>query len=363
MSKSWGYHMGVSLFGESHGPAIGVVISGLPAGLRLDDAAIAAQMARRAPGAADWSTPRREADAVRVLSGAYRGQTTGTPLCAIIENTNTYSNHYQGLDQTPRPGHADYTGSVKYRGYADPRGGGHFSGRLTAPLTFAGAIARLYLQEKGVDVAGHVCQVGECRDMPVDLAEPDMRAMHDAAVGFPALLPEAREAMAEAIRQAREEGDSLGGAVEVFATGVPAGLGDPIFSGFESHFASLCYGIPAVKAVEFGDGQAFAYLRGSQANDSLCWREGRIATETNHTGGINGGITNGMPLAARVTFRPTPSISREQETVNLEGGPARLAVRGRHDPCIVPRALPVAEAALALTIMDFMLEDASDAIG
>ncbi len=363
MSKSWGYHMEISLFGESHGPAIGVVLSGLPAGLSLDEAAIAAQMARRAPGGNDWSTPRREADAVKILSGAYQGKTTGTPLCAVIENTNPYSSHYQGLDQMPRPGHADYTGAVKYRGFADPRGGGHFSGRLTAPLTFAGAVARLFLQGKGIDIAGHVCQVGECRDIPVDPTKPDMQAMHDAAAGFPALSPQARQAMVEAIRVARTEGDSVGGAVEVFATGVPAGLGDPIFSGFESHFASLCYGIPAVKSVEFGAGQAFAYLRGSQANDALCWKEGQVATATNHTGGVNGGITNGMPVAARVTFRPTPSISREQDTVNLAGGPARLAVRGRHDPCIVPRALPVAEAALALTIMDFMLEDASDAIG
>lgn len=363
MSKSWGYHMEVSLFGESHGPAIGVVLSGLPAGVALDEAAIAAQMARRAPGGADWSTPRREADTVKILSGAYQGRTTGTPLCAVIENTNTHSRHYEGLDRLPRPGHADYTGAVKYRGYADPRGGGHFSGRLTAPLTFAGAVARLYLREKGVDIAGHVCQIGECRDIPANLAAPDMEAMHNAAAGFPALSPAARLSMAEAIRQARAEGDSLGGAVEVFATGVPAGLGDPIFSGFESHFASLCYGIPGVKAVEFGAGQSFAYLRGSQANDSFCWRQGEVATVTNHTGGVNGGITNGMPLAARITFRPTPSISREQDTVNLAGGPARLAIKGRHDPCIVPRALPVAEAALALTIMDFMLEDASDGIG
>jgi len=364
VSRSWGHHIELSIFGESHGPTIGVVISGLPAGIPMNEEKIAIQMARRAPGAADWSTPRKEADQVKLLSGVYEGFTTGAPLCGMIENTNTKSGDYAGLTIRPRPSHADFTGGIKYKGFNDPRGGGHFSARLTAPLNFAGAVARLYLEARGIRVGGHVCRVGEVTDTAIDYVHPDMdKLTWTAGQGFPAVDEVKAHAMAEAIAAAREEKDSLGGAVEVVATGVPAGLGDPVFAGFESHSASLCYAVPAVKAVEFGAGCTFGSMRGSEANDSFCWEEGQVKTVTNHTGGINGGITNGMPIVARITFRPTPSIGREQDTVDLqEKENVKLEIKGRHDPCIVARALPVVEAALALTIMDFMLEDAGDGI-
>ncbi|MGI6200231.1 MAG: chorismate synthase [Christensenellales bacterium] len=358
MSNVWGKNIQLSIFGESHGPGIGVVLGHLPDGEAIDLQEVARQMARRAPGGKGWSTPRSEGDQVEVLSGLYQGATSGAPLCGLIRNANTRSGDYANLKTHPRPGHADYAGQVRYHGHNDPRGGGHFSGRLTAPLVFAGAVAQQILARRGVYVGAHVARAGEIPDAPFDPLDPDPAPLL-AMTGrlFPAQDEAAAREMIAAIEAARMAQDSLGGQIEVKAVGVPAGLGDPFFRSFESVFASLAYAIPAVKAVAFGAGEDFARMRGSDANDPFALREGRVVTQTNHTGGINGGITNGMPVLARLTFRPTPSISQPQRTVDLASmREDPLVVKGRHDPCILPRAVPVVEAAMALTILDFLGE-------
>lgn len=313
------------LFGESHGPAIGVALEGVPPGLFLDMDFIAAQMARRAPGQGALTTPRKEKDQVELISGVFEGKTTGTPLCAVIFNTDTRSGDYARLKDLPRPGHADYTGFVRYAGYADYRGGGHFSGRLTAPLVFAGAVAQLALREKGVAVSARISNVAGIRDP-------------------------GPEELERAVLAAKAQGDSVGGRIRCTVTGLPAGLGSPDFSlNAEGIFSQYLFAVPAVKAVGFGDGEGFAALRGSQANDPFYMDGDTVKTRTNHAGGINGGITNGMPVEFEVTLRPTPSIARKQETVSLEARrDAELEITGRHDPCIVPRAVPVIEAAAAL---------------
>lgn len=317
--------MNYVIFGESHGPAIGVTISGLPAGLALDEDFIAAELARRAPGKSPLSTPRKEADRPRVLSGAYQGKTTGTPLCAVIENTDTRSGDYANLTVKPRPGHADYSGGVRYGGFQDPRGGGHFSGRLTAPLVFAGALAKLILRERGVTVSAVISNVG----------------------GLPDPTPEQLE---EVILRAKGQGDSVGGAIRCAVEGLPAGLGDPDLDlNIEGIFARQLFAVPAVKGVSFGAGWGFTSLPGSQSNDSFYMDGDRVRTRTNHAGGVNGGITNGMPVVAEAVFRATPSISLPQQTVDLtERTDAQLVISGRHDPCILPRAVVVVEAACAL---------------
>lgn len=319
------------IFGESHGPAIGVTLEGVPAGIPLDMEFIRGEMARRAPGRSPLATTRREKDEVRILSGVFEGKTTGTPLCAIIENTDTRSGDYAKLRELPRPGHADYTGIVRYGGYNDYRGGGHFSGRITAPLVFAGALAKLILRTRNVTISAEVCRM--------------------AGVDDP--TPEQQEAV---ILAAKAEGDSVGGAVRCTVTGLPAGLGAPDYGeNTEGIFAQQMFAIPAVKAVSFGAGFGFADLRGSQANDPFYLDGGAVHTRTNHAGGVNGGITNGMPLVCQVAFRPTPSISREQDTVDLRThADAKLVIKGRHDPCIVQRALPVVEAAAALAVCQLL---------
>nr|WP_122011767.1 chorismate synthase [Maliibacterium massiliense] len=357
MSNVWGNNLKISIFGESHGAGIGVVVGGLPAGLALDFEQINRHMARRAPGRDAWSTPRREADQVRVLSGVLDGHTTGAPLCGIIENTNTRAQDYQKLDVVPRPGHADYAAHIKYQGHNDVRGGGHFSGRLTAPLLFAGSVARQLLAKEGVCIGAHIARIAGVTDSafdPVDTPQETLEAL--THMPFAVLEREQAAPMQACIEEARRARDSVGGAIEVMALGVPAGLGDPFFDSFESVFAHLAYSVPAVKAVAFGAGEGFGRMHGSQANDPFIVREGRVATRTNHTGGVNGGITNGMPVVARVTFRPTSSIARAQDSVNLATGKMeKLEIHGRHDPCIVPRAVPVLEACMALTIADLML--------
>ena len=317
--------MKYTIFGESHGPAIGVVLEGVPAGLELDLDFIRAQLARRAPGQNAMTTARKEADEPELLSGVFEGRTTGGPLCAVIFNTDTRSRDYAKLKDLPRPGHADYAGFVRYRGCNDYRGGGHFSGRLTAPLVFAGAVAQQVLGGHGVTVAARISNVA----------------------GIPDPTPEEMEG---AILAAKADGDSVGGRIACAVTGLPAGLGDPDFGcNVEGIFSQYLFAVPAVKAVGFGLGTGFAEIRGSQANDPFYMDGGTVRTRTNHAGGINGGITNGMPVTFEVTIRPTPSIGREQDTVDLStGADAKLSVTGRHDPCILPRAVPVIEAAAAL---------------
>ena len=361
MRGQFGEHFRLSIFGESHGPAIGMVIDGIPAGTPIDEEAIARDMARRAPGNDPTATSRKEPDRVRIVSGLFKGRATGTPLCGLIENTNTRSGDYAQLQTKMRPGHADYAGHVKYRGFADPRGGGHFSGRITAPLVFAGSIARQLLAAKGVEIGAHIAAIAGVCDTPLDPVLVDAQTLRALRERRFALLNPAQEApMREAVEAARQDGDSVGGIIESAATGVPAGIGSPFFGSVESVTAQLLLSIPAVKAVEFGDGMALAAQRGSQANDPLAFEGGRVVTLSNHNGGITGGITNGMPIVLRTAIKPTPSIARTQQTVDLlTGENTTLAITGRHDPCIVPRAVVVVESALAIALCELMMDDAA----
>lgn len=358
MSSTWGNLIRISIFGESHGPGIGVTIDGLPAGEVIDSDELLVQMARRAPGRDVTATPRREADLPEILSGVLDGKTTGAPLCALIRNTNTRSGDYQNLTALPRPGHADFTGFVRYGGHNDVRGGGHFSGRLTAPLVFAGAVCRQILARRGVSIGAHIASIAQARDDSFDPVNIDVglldRLSHSS---FSLINPDAEASMRDAVERARQELDSVGGVVECAAVGLPVGLGSPMFDGVENVIASILFGIPAVKGVEFGDGFGAATLRGSQHNDPYRMDGGRVVTETNHAGGILGGITTGMPLLVRAAIKPTPSIAQTQRTVNLSTGvDAQLSIQGRHDPCIVPRAVPVVESAVALALLNLMAE-------
>ena len=346
--------MRYTIFGESHGPAIGVTLTGVPAGLELDWAEISREMARRAPGKNAWSTARKEADQPEVLSGVFEGRTTGAPLCAVIANTDTRSQDYSRTKDLVRPGHADYPAFVRYGGHNDYRGGGHFSGRLTAPLVFAGAVAKQLLALRGVRVGAHISSIYGVSDDPLEDWD-SLRATADK--DFPVLNDGKGEAMKAAIAEANEELDSVGGSIECAVFGLPAGLGSPDFGeNAEGIFSQYLFAVPAVKAVAFGAGTAFSLMRGSEANDPLYVDDdGSVKAEQNCAGGVNGGITNGMPLFFEVTLRPTPSIARPQFTVNLANGEnAVLELHGRHDPCIVPRAVPVIEAAAALAACELM---------
>ncbi len=357
MSNLLGNSYRVLIFGQSHSPMIGAVIEGVPAGVAPDMDFIRAFMARRAPGRDALSTARAEADAPRIISGLNeRGETCGAPLCAVIENADARSRDYDSLRDVPRPGHADYTAWVKYAGHNDIRGGGQFSGRLTAPLCFAGALAMQLLGERGVRVRARVHSVAGISDAPVNLTDPPLDAI--SAGSLPTVDPDAAKRMAAAILEAKEAGDSVGGVVECFATGLPAGLGGPMFDGVENRVARALFGIPAVRGVEFGLGFAAAGLRGSAHNDPFRVADGRVVTAGNKHGGALGGITTGMPLVVRAAFKPTPSIALEQPSVSLgRGEDATLAVRGRHDPCVVPRAVPCVEAAVACAVYDMMMEE------
>ena len=346
--------MKYALFGESHGPAIGVVLEGVPAGLALDLDAIRFDLARRAPGKNALSTARKEADEPRVLSGVFEGRTTGAPLCAVIENTDTRSKDYSRTKDLARPGHADYPAHVRYGGFHDYRGGGHFSGRLTAPLVFAGGVAKQLLAQRGIFVGAHISTIYGVNDDPLEDWE-SLRAC--AAKDFPVLSDEKGAEMREAILEAKNEQDSVGGAIECGVFGLPAGAGSPDFGrNAEGIFSQYLFAVPAVKAVAFGAGTAFALMRGSEANDPLFMDDdGSIRAEQNCAGGINGGITNGMPLVFEATLRPTPSIGRRQFTVNLAAREnAELELSGRHDPCVVHRAVPVLEAAAALAACELL---------
>ncbi|MDR0570292.1 MAG: chorismate synthase [Clostridiales Family XIII bacterium] len=347
--NTWGRNVTLTIFGESHGKAIGLVIGGLPAGEALDEGMIRGEMERRAPGRAAYSTARAEADQVEVLSGLRDGVTTGAPLAGLIYNRDARSGDY---GRAFRPGHADWTALLKYKGFADMRGGGHFSGRLTAPLVFAGAVAKQLLSRRGVSVYGRIVSVGGV----VDDGAPEGEAgwAEISARPFPARTG-ASEPMEAAIMEARSDGDSVGGVVECAVFGVPGGLGDPFFGSVESRLASMLFSVPAVKGVEFGRGFAFAGMRGSAANDALRVEAGAISSVTNNNGGILGGISNGMPIITRVAFKPTASIGKPQMSVDpdtLEN--VEIKVKGRHDPCIVPRATPVVEGVTAFCLLDLM---------
>ena len=359
MSSTWGEHIRISIFGGSHTEAIGVNMDGLPAGEAIDWEQVLAQMARRAPGQDPPAPRRKEPDQPQVLCGLLDGVTTGAPLCAIIVNQNQRSKDYEGLRVRPRPSHADYTAYVKYGNHHDVRGGGHFSGRLTAPLVFAGAVARQILSRRGIQVASHVASIGEVEDTPFDPVSVPAELMERlSSVYFPVIQKDAKEKMREVIEAARMDCDSVGGTVECVVTGLPVGAGNPMFDGVENKIASLCFGIPALKGIEFGSGFAGSRRRGSENNDPFYYDEsGRVKTRTNHSGGIQGGITNGMPLVFRSAFKPTASIAQEQDTVDLTTGETvKLVIKGRHDPCIVPRAAVAVEAAASVAVLELLAE-------
>lgn len=354
MKNTFGNAVALTIFGESHGPAVGAVLDGLAAGLPVDADFLARQMDRRRARGDGLSTARTEPDEVEFLSGVLDGHTTGTPLTLMVRNTNTRSGDYAKTAALLRPGHADYTAFEKYEGYQDARGGGHFSGRITAAAVAAGAICEQALQSMGIRVYTHIAACAGVQDAPLSSAAG--LVMPEPEPGHFALLdPEKEAPMQAAIRAAGSEGDSVGGILETVVTGMPAGVGEPWFDSVESTLAHLMFAVPAVKGIEFGAGFGFAELRGSQANDAFRMRDGQIRTATNRNGGINGGITNGMPIVLRTVVKPTPSIYRSQDTVDY---PARqdavIQIKGRHDPCIVPRAAVVQNSLTAFGILDLI---------
>ena len=353
MSSTYGENLKLSIFGQSHGPAIGMTLDGIPAGLSVDLEKLQQFLNRRAPGQHDWTTPRKEEDRPEILSGIVEGYTCGAPIAAIIHNHNANSGDYENLKDVPRPGHADYTANVKYGGFQDISGGGHFSGRLTAPLCIAGGMCKQWLEEMGIQIGAHIDFLGGITDSAFDPLEPEIRYVKDS---FPVLSVTASQAMRKRIDDVRQQRDSIGGEIECAVTGLPAGIGEPMFGGVESRIAQIIYGIPGVKSLEFGSGSFSAYLQGSSNNDKFFFAGDHVKTTTNHCGGILGGISNGMPIVFSVAIKPTPSIARPQRTVNLRTGEnTTIEVKGRHDPCIVPRAVPVVEAAAAIAIFDLIL--------
>ena len=356
MSGMWGSKIKISIFGESHGNAIGINIDGLPSGLELNLEDIAYEMRRRAPGKSPLSTARSEEDIPEILSGYFNGKTTGTPLCAIIRNTNTRSKDYSLLKDVMRPGHADYSGNIRYNGFNDYRGGGHFSGRITAPLVFAGAICKQILKEKGIVVAAHVKSIKDIKDKSFLDSDIDLNSV-EALKTFelPLIDKSIEENMRKEILEAKEDMDSVGGTIECGVFGINPGVGDPFFDSVESTLAHLLFSVPAVKGVEFGRGFELTNMRGSEANDEIYYDNGEIKTRTNNNGGILGGITNGMPIIFTTAIKPTSSIGKEQKTVNINTKENTiLKVEGRHDPCIVQRAIPVIEAVTAIGILELL---------
>lgn len=359
MSSIWNNRITVSLFGESHGSAIGVVMDNLPSGEYIDEVALRKFMARRTSQNKKISTARQEADIPHIISGLYNGRTTGTPLCAIIENADVHSADYSSLSKLARPGHADYTGAMRYRGFNDARGGGHFSGRLTAPFVFAGAVCAQILERRGIYTGAHILSihnVSEARFSPLGIPREQLLAIKEKK--FPVVNDAKGKEMLECINNARLAKDSVGGVVECIALGVPAGIGSPIFDGLENTIAQLMFGIPAVKGIEFGAGFDCTTLMGSENNDEFYVNgEGHVVTKTNNHGGILGGISSGMPIICNVAFKPTPSIAKPQDTVDYSAlRNERINIKGRHDPCIVPRAVPCVEAAMNVAILSHMLD-------
>lgn len=362
MSSIWGNKLKLSIFGESHGEAIGVVIDNLPLGINIDMEYIEKQMERRSPGKSNLSTARSEKDKVKILSGIFNNKTTGAPLCGIIYNEDTKSKDYSELKDKMRPGHSDYPAFVKYQGFNDYRGGGHFSGRITAPLLFAGALAMSILENyKGIYVASHISSIYNIEDDKIAINDYDdyepnhFSYLHDMEI--PVLSEKKGYLMKAEILKARDEGDSLGGTVETIITNIPPGYGQPFFDSVESRLSHMIFSIPSVKGIEFGIGFNISKMKGSHANDEYIIKDGKVSAKSNNNGGIIGGITNGMPILFTTAIKPTPSISIPQDTVNIAlMENAVLQIKGRHDPCIVPRALPVIEGAAALVILDLLME-------
>ena len=359
MSSTYGDMIHLSIFGQSHGAAIGMTLDGVPAGLPVDLEKLQEFLNRRAPGQNDWSTPRKEEDRPEFLAGILDGYTCGAPIAAVIHNKNTRSGDYANLKDCPRPGHADYTAQIKYGGFQDAAGGGHFSGRLTAPLCIAGGLCKQWLEEMGIRIGAHIEWIYDISlhhgvdDNHFDPMNPQLDAIHS---DYPVINASCGEEMRDAIAYARSKGDSVGGIIECAIVGLPAGIGEPMFGGIENKIAQITYGIPAVKGVEFGSGFSAAHRSGSYNNDNFTIEDGQIKTTTNHCGGILGGISNGMPIIFRVSIKPTPSISKPQQSVSLSRQETQeLIIKGRHDPCIVPRAVPVVEAAAAIAIYDLIL--------
>lgn len=355
MSSAFGNKLKIQIFGQSHSKGLGVVMDGIPAGMKIDLEEVQRFLDRRAGGKNAYSTARKEADTPTVLSGLVGDTTCGAPLCAIFENANTKSGDYDKLKGNLRPSHADYAAWMKYNGYQDRSGGGQFSGRLTLPLCFAGAVCIQLLRQQGVEVSSHILSIGEIQDEAFDLV--DIKQKTYLPDEFPVLNAVVGEEMVAYMTEIAKEGDSVGGIVECAFTGMPVGVGEPIYDNVESCIARVMFGVPAVKGIEFGMGFAGVKQRGSECNDAFYLEGDQIKTKTNNSGGIQGGITNGMPVVFRVALKPTPSIYKEQETVNFkEMTENKFHIEGRHDPCIVPRALPCVEAAAAVALYDLLLE-------
>lgn len=356
MSSTYGESLKLSIFGQSHGPAIGMTLDGIPAGLPVDPEKLQLFLNRRAPGQNSWSTPRKEEDSPEFLAGIVNGYTCGAPIAAVISNANTRSGDYENLKDQPRPGHADYTAQIKYGGFHDAAGGGHFSGRLTAPICIAGGLCLQWLEEMGIRVRARILSIGGIQDtFKVNFLAPQLDQIDTS---FPVFSLAAGEKMRKKIAEAHSDGDSVGGVIECYITGLPAGLGEPMFGGAESRIAQIVYGIPAVKGVEFGAGFSAGSMLGSQCNDIYTIAQDTVRTLTNHAGGILGGITNSMPVIFRVAIKPTPSIGKQQQSISISKMEvSQLSIRGRHDPCIVPRAVPVVEAAAAIAIYDLILSN------
>ena len=357
MSSTWGTNIELSIFGESHGQAIGIVMGNLPAGIPLDMNDIKHQMKRRAPGQNIMSTPRKEKDEVHIMSGLMNNVTTGAPLCAMIYNSDQHSKDYSLLQECMRPGHSDYPAYIKYKGFNDVRGGGHFSGRITAPIVFAGSVAKQILKQKGIVIGAHIQSIKDVYDdsFGVDITHEDIEKMLQQQ--YPTLNPDVFEKMQATIEETRMHQDSVGGMIECAILNVPAGLGNPFFDSIESHLSPLLFSIPAVKSVSFGLGEKITELYGHEANDCYYYEDEKVKTKTNHNGGITGGISNGMPIIFKVGIKPTPSISQVQQTINVKTKEnTELEITGRHDPCIVPRAVVVVESMAALGILD-MIKD------
>ncbi len=359
MSSSIGKQMVISLFGESHGSAVGCVIDGLPPNIKLDLALIEHRLMQRRPGQSALTTSRHEQDRFEIVSGVYDGKTTGTPLCVQFQNSDKKSEDYEANKKIFRPGHADYTGFVKSHGAADPRGGGHFSARLTAPLVFAGAIAEQILTTHGINIAGHIFSIGEAKSKTLSV-HSHFDAELEALDALPYNIFQASSAplLAE-VEAAKNAGDSVGATIEIAVFGLPLGLGAPFFDTVESQLSYAVFGIPAVKGVSFGDGFDFSKKRGSEVIDAFVLdHQGNIKTNANHNGGINGGLTNGMPLLFKCVFKPTASISLSQETLDFEKSEmTELNIKGRHDPCVALRAVPIVKAVTAIVLLDMMLKE------
>ena len=357
ISSIWGNNIKISIFGESHGKGIGVVIDGLPYGEKINFSDIRLQMQRRSPGNNDLTSQRKEIDDFQIISGILNDITTGTPLCAIIYNENIKSVDYNNKKLLFRPGHADYTGYIRYQGFSDFSGGGHFSGRLTCPLVFAGSICRQILKKKGIIVGSHINSIGNIFDKMFDSINVVSEFLEYLSLdSFPVINKEIKNDMQSKIREVKLDGDSIGGTIECAIIGIPVGIGNPIFDNIESKISSIIFSIPGVKGIDFGSGFDSSFMKGSQHNDNFIFENGKVKTLTNNHGGVLGGISSGMPIIFKVAFKPTPSIEKKQKTINFKNNSEQeIKIKGRHDPCIAIRAAPIIEAAAAIAISDLMI--------